>query len=86
MPEMRDMSQMTDRSTTDRQYASTGRLETRRGVWGPGPEGVSPTDLLRAAVVSSGSGRILEAPHTGAGVRTVPVRSTEYYGARRYLN
>jgi SAM-dependent methyltransferase len=60
MPEMRDMSQMTDRSTTDRQYASTDRLETRRSVWGPGPEGVSPTDLLRANVVSSGFGRILE--------------------------
>jgi hypothetical protein len=28
---------------------------------------------------------MVEAPHTGAVVRTVPVRRFEYYGARRYL-
>lgn len=57
---MHEIREMTDRSTTARQYASTERLETRRSVWGPGPEGVSPVDVLRAAVVSSGSRRIIE--------------------------
>jgi hypothetical protein len=27
---------------------------------------------------------MVEAPHTGAVVRTVPVRGFEYFGARRY--
>ena len=34
----------------------------------------------------AGDGRMVEAPHTGAKVRTVPVRSFEYFGARRYLH
>lgn len=33
----------------------------------------------------AGNDRMVEAPHTGAVVRTVPVRSSEYFGARRYL-
>lgn len=33
----------------------------------------------------AGHGRMVESPHTGAVVRTVPVRSREYDGARRYL-
>ncbi len=33
----------------------------------------------------AGAGRMVESPHTGASVRTVPVRSREYFGARRYL-
>jgi len=32
----------------------------------------------------AGGGRMIEAPHTGSVVRTVPVRSVEYFGARRY--
>ena len=41
------MREMTDRRHLGQQYGSTERLETRRGVWGPGPEGVSPADVLR---------------------------------------
>jgi cell wall-associated NlpC family hydrolase len=41
--------------------------------------------LVHHVTMYAGSGRMVEAPHTGAVVRTVPVRSTEYYGARRYL-
>lgn len=33
----------------------------------------------------AGNGTMVEAPHTGAAVRTVPVRDHEYFGARRYL-
>ena len=33
----------------------------------------------------AGDGKMTEAPHTGAKVRTVPVRDFEYFGARRYL-
>ncbi|MGZ4485960.1 MAG: C40 family peptidase [Nocardioidaceae bacterium] len=33
----------------------------------------------------AGKGMMTEAPHTGAKVRTVPLRSFEYFGARRYL-
>jgi len=33
----------------------------------------------------AGNGRMVEAPHTGAVVGTVPVRSSEWFGARRYL-
>ncbi|NUR07007.1 MAG: C40 family peptidase [Nocardioidaceae bacterium] len=33
----------------------------------------------------AGAGRMVEAPHTGAVVRTVPVRDHEYFRARRYL-
>ncbi len=42
------------------QYASTGRLATRRGVWGPGPEGVSPTDVLRECIVNAAPQSVVE--------------------------
>jgi SAM-dependent methyltransferase len=32
------------------QYAAEGNLETRRAVWGPGPSGVDPLDLVLTAV------------------------------------
>ncbi|MEW1953033.1 class I SAM-dependent methyltransferase [Terrabacter sp. NPDC080008] len=54
------MREMTEPAAVGEQYASTERLETRRGVWGPGPEGVSPVDVLRTLVVSSGARRVLE--------------------------
>jgi cell wall-associated NlpC family hydrolase len=41
--------------------------------------------LVHHVTMYAGSGRMVEAPHTGAAVRTVRVRSTEYHGARRYL-
>ena len=41
--------------------------------------------LVHHVTMYAGRGRMVEAPHTGAGVRTVPVRGTEYVGARRYL-
>jgi len=41
--------------------------------------------LVHHVTMYAGAGRMVEAPHTGAAVRTVPVRSNEYFGARRYL-
>jgi cell wall-associated NlpC family hydrolase len=32
----------------------------------------------------AGGGRMIEAPHTGAAVRIVPVRARGYWDARRY--
>ena len=40
--------------------------------------------LVHHVTMYAGSGRMVEAPHTGAVVRTVPVRRFEYFGARRY--
>ncbi len=40
--------------------------------------------LVHHVTMYAGSGRMIEAPHTGAATRIVPVRSTEYDGARRY--
>lgn len=40
--------------------------------------------LVHHVTMYAGRGRMVEAPHTGAVVRTVPVRGTEYFGARRY--
>ena len=54
------MREMTDPGTVGTQYASVERLHTRRSVWGPGPEGVSPVDVLRTLVVASGARRVLE--------------------------
>lgn len=54
------MREMTDRRHMGHQYGSTERLETRRGVWGPGPEGVSPVDVLRTLVVASKPTRVFE--------------------------
>lgn len=41
--------------------------------------------LVHHVTMYAGGGRMVEAPHTGAVVRTVPVRRFEYYGARRYV-
>src|SRR6478735_3712535 len=54
------MREMTDRQQVGAQYASVDRLETRRSVWGPGPDGVSPVDVLRTLVVSSAARRVIE--------------------------
>jgi SAM-dependent methyltransferase len=54
------MEQMTSPEAVRSQYAQTDRLQTRRGVWGPGPEGVSPVDALRIAVASCHPTRVLE--------------------------
>lgn len=51
---------MTEREYVTRQYECEANLELRRGVWGPGPEGVSPLDVLRTAVVSARPRQILE--------------------------
>lgn len=40
--------------------------------------------LVHHVTMYAGSGLMIEAPHTGAVARIVPVRSVEYYGARRY--
>jgi cell wall-associated NlpC family hydrolase len=40
--------------------------------------------LVHHVTMYAGSGRMIEAPHTGAVTRIVRVRSTEYHGARRY--
>jgi cell wall-associated NlpC family hydrolase len=42
--------------------------------------------LVHHVTMYAGNGRMVEAPRTGSQVRTVPVRSFEYYGARRYLS
>ncbi|WP_374969684.1 class I SAM-dependent methyltransferase [Terrabacter sp. BE26] len=54
------MREMTDPGTVRTQYASVERLRTRRSVWGPGPEGVPPVDVLRTLVAASGACRVLE--------------------------
>ncbi|EWT01741.1 transcriptional regulator [Intrasporangium oryzae NRRL B-24470] len=54
------MDEMTRPETVALQYARTDNLQTRRTVWGPGPEGVSPADVLRTAVVSARPNRVLE--------------------------
>jgi ubiquinone/menaquinone biosynthesis C-methylase UbiE len=51
---------MTDGAAMSRQYGSTANLETRRGVWGPGPEGVTPVDLLLDSVIATTPARVLE--------------------------
>lgn len=54
------MDEMTRTETVTEQYSATDRLETRRSVWGPGPEGVSPVDVLHTTVVSARPARVLE--------------------------
>jgi SAM-dependent methyltransferase len=51
---------MTDRDTVDAQYAGTDNLRTRRAVWGPGPEGVSPVDVLLSSVVAARPTKVIE--------------------------
>jgi cell wall-associated NlpC family hydrolase len=40
--------------------------------------------LVHHVTMYAGGGRMIEAPHTGAAVRIVPVRARGYWGARRY--
>jgi ubiquinone/menaquinone biosynthesis C-methylase UbiE len=54
------MEPMTDRDVVRTQYARGDTLRARRSVWGPGPEGVSPTEVLRTAVVAARPMRVLE--------------------------
>lgn len=42
--------------------------------------------LVHHVTMYAGDGKMVEAPHTGAVVRTVRVRDFEYFGARRYLS
>lgn len=42
--------------------------------------------LVHHVTMYAGGGRMVEAPHTGAVVRTVGVRGFEYFSARRYLS
>ncbi len=51
---------MTEQVQVTRQYERTDTLLTRAGVWGPGPEGVTPVDVLLTAVVSARPREILE--------------------------
>lgn len=62
------MEAMTDSAQVARQYRSTSNLETRRNVWGPGPEGLSPVDVLRDAVLAAGRGRRILEIGCGAGL------------------
>ena len=34
----------------ERQYADESHLETRRGVWGPGPSGLDPVDVAMPVI------------------------------------
>jgi ubiquinone/menaquinone biosynthesis C-methylase UbiE len=49
---------MTDGAALSHQYGSTANLETRRSVWGPGPEGVTPVEVLRDTVAAASAGRV----------------------------
>jgi ubiquinone/menaquinone biosynthesis C-methylase UbiE len=51
---------MTTPEAMSTQYASTHCLATRRGVWGPGPEGISPVDVLRQSVLDVQPDSIVE--------------------------
>ena len=57
---MDSTSQLTESDHVAGQYASTDNLRTRRSVWGHGPEGVSPVDVLRMLVLSSQPRRVIE--------------------------
>ncbi|GAB3883634.1 class I SAM-dependent methyltransferase [Terrabacter terrigena] len=57
---MDQTAQLTDNVRVAEQYATTDNLRTRRDVWGPGPEGVSPVDILRTLVVAGQHRRVLE--------------------------
>ena len=41
--------------------------------------------VVHHVTMYAGSGRMVEAPHTGSSVHTVPVTKVGYFGARRYL-
>ncbi|TQM62839.1 class I SAM-dependent methyltransferase [Humibacillus xanthopallidus] len=53
-------TEMTTPDAMITQYSSTERLATRRGVWRPGPEGVSPTDVLRGAILDAQPTSVIE--------------------------
>jgi SAM-dependent methyltransferase len=57
---MQPTDAMTDPDAVDAQYARTDNLRTRRGVWGPGPEGVSPIEVLLSSVVSARPSKVIE--------------------------
>jgi SAM-dependent methyltransferase len=57
---MDQSSHLTEHARVTEQYASTDNLRTRRDVWGPGPAGVSPVDVLRTTVVSAQPSRLVE--------------------------
>jgi SAM-dependent methyltransferase len=57
---MQPTDAMTDPDTVGAQYARTDNLRTRRGVWGPGPEGVSPIEVLLSSVVSARPSKVIE--------------------------
>jgi len=57
---MQPMDSMTDRDAVDAQYAHTDNLRTRRDVWGPGPEGASPTEVLLSSVVAARPTKVIE--------------------------
>ena len=51
---------MTEQVQVRRQYERADKLLTRAGVWGPGPDGVTPVDVLLTAVLSARPREILE--------------------------
>ena len=51
---------MTEQVHVTRQYKRTDKLETRAGVSRPGPDGVTPVDVLITAVLSTRPREILE--------------------------
>ena len=53
-------SAMTSADAMVTQYASTERLATRRGVWGPGPEGISPMVVLVETIVATRPHSVVE--------------------------
>lgn len=63
---------LTDPADVAAQYATTDNLETRRSVWGPGPDGTSPVDVVREQVVARRPCQVLEIGcGTGAFARSV---------------
>jgi SAM-dependent methyltransferase len=57
---MDQTAHLTDHARVAEQYASTDNLSTRRSVWRPGPDGVSPVDVLRASVLAGKPSRVVE--------------------------
>jgi ubiquinone/menaquinone biosynthesis C-methylase UbiE len=51
---------MTEQVHVTRQCEQADKLVTRAGVWGPGPDGVTPVDVLLTAVLSARPREILE--------------------------
>jgi SAM-dependent methyltransferase len=51
---------MTDVEAIQQQYAEPDRLRARMGVWRDGPQGISPLDVARDAVVRLAPARVIE--------------------------